>query len=481
MALPLVVAVFAVPLLIAGMGTERFGLLAIIWMGIGYFSLFDMGLGRALTKLVAERLGWQESDDLRQLVWTALWIILSLGVVAATVVNLAAGWLVTQVLNVPEELLAEAELAIRVLAVGIPLVVLTSALVGILEAHQQFPKIARVRIPLGMLTFLGPLVALQFTPNLVAATTILLGGRVLAFGLFFSMVRATVPGLGLPMLPIQRLVRPLLSFGGWLTVTNIVGPIMVYFDRFLIGALLTMSAVTYYVTPYEVLSRLFILPQAVMGVLFPALATAYVADRDRLVAIFGRATHILLLIMLSPVTFAVLFASEGLGAWLGEEFRVASTLVVQWLAVGVLINTLARVPFVALQSAGRPDLVAKVHLAELIPYIFVLMFLINQYGITGAAMAWTLRIIIDTVALTWLAGWVIKEVAPITRRILLQIPVFVLLLLFFTILDHLTIRLAITVIVTSIVAILLWREIRWGQSPISEVVTSNLAGVTTKK
>lgn len=56
-AAPLLVAVIAVPHLIEGMGKERFGLLAIIWMGIGYFSLFDMGLGQALTMLVAEHLG----------------------------------------------------------------------------------------------------------------------------------------------------------------------------------------------------------------------------------------------------------------------------------------------------------------------------------------------------------------------------------------------------------------------------------------
>jgi O-antigen/teichoic acid export membrane protein len=73
-----------------------------------------------------------------------------------------------------------------------------------------------------------------------------------------------------------------LSFGGWLTVTNIVGPLMTYMDRFFIGAMLGLSAVTYYVTPYEVLSRLQMLPQAIMGVLFPAMAAAHGGDQQRL-------------------------------------------------------------------------------------------------------------------------------------------------------------------------------------------------------
>jgi O-antigen/teichoic acid export membrane protein len=51
---PLLVALAVIPLLIKGLGIERFGALTLIWMGIGYFSLFDIGLGRALTKLVGK-------------------------------------------------------------------------------------------------------------------------------------------------------------------------------------------------------------------------------------------------------------------------------------------------------------------------------------------------------------------------------------------------------------------------------------------
>ena len=47
----------------------------------------------------------------------------------------------------------------------------------------------------------------------------------------------------------------LLRFGGWMTVSNIVGPLMVTLDRFLIGALISVSAVAYYATPYEVVSQ----------------------------------------------------------------------------------------------------------------------------------------------------------------------------------------------------------------------------------
>jgi len=40
---PLLVAIFAIPLLIRGLGTDRFGVLTLAWVVIGYFSLFDLG------------------------------------------------------------------------------------------------------------------------------------------------------------------------------------------------------------------------------------------------------------------------------------------------------------------------------------------------------------------------------------------------------------------------------------------------------
>ncbi len=274
LAAPLLVAVVAVPFLIEGMGKERFGLLAIIWMGIGYFSLFDMGLGRALTKLVAEYLGRDEPETLHGLIWTAIWLIFGLGVVAMLGVFAATPLLIADVFNVPVELQAESVAAFHILALGLPVVILTTALVGILEAHQRFASIAVLRALLGTLTFLAPVLTLQATPSLAVATAALLAVRVVALVLYFLLASRSRPELLRPLRPHRIWLRLLFSFGGWLTVTNIVGPVMVYFDRFFIATLLTLAAVTYYVTPYEVVSRLLIVPIAAMSVLFPTVSRA---------------------------------------------------------------------------------------------------------------------------------------------------------------------------------------------------------------
>lgn len=401
--IPLLVALWAIPQMIDGMGTERFGLLGIIWAGIGYFSLFDLGIGSALAKLVAERLGVGRTADLPELLSTGLRLLLLLGFLAALVVAATAPWLVSGVFSVPEDLYGEALGSFWILAATLPLVTLSSGLIGILRAQQRFDQINLVRVPLGVANFLGPVLALILTPSLLAVTSLLALSRLLAWLSFRHLCRPFLPAHDSPRKFVRARVAELLGFGGWLTVSNVVSPLMVYFDRFLIGSMVGMVAVAYYTTPYEVVTRLWIFPDALFGVIFTAMATALAGNTEKARAIFTGSAHALLIAMLVPVTLVMLFAGEGLEAWLGDAFATEGAPVLRWLAIGVFINSFARLPFAALQAAGRPDLTAKLHLGELLPYLLLLLSLTSAYGIAGTAAAWTLRIFIDTLLLFWLA------------------------------------------------------------------------------
>ena len=53
---PALIALLAIPPLLRGLGIDRFGVLSLAWTVVGYFSLFDLGLGWALTRVLSERL-----------------------------------------------------------------------------------------------------------------------------------------------------------------------------------------------------------------------------------------------------------------------------------------------------------------------------------------------------------------------------------------------------------------------------------------
>src|SRR4029077_11536366 len=80
--------------------------------------------------------------------------------------------------------------------------------------------------------------------------------------------------------------KPLFFFGSWMTVSNLLGPLMVTFDRFLIGSVISIAAVAYYSIPFEVVTKLWLISSALVGVLFPAFSTTSHMDRARLVFLY---------------------------------------------------------------------------------------------------------------------------------------------------------------------------------------------------
>ena len=401
--LPLVVAVATMPWLIGNLGTERFGALTLAWVVLGYFGLFDLGIGRALTQVVSTRLSKGEGAEIPGIVWTASLLMLLLGAAGGVALALTAHWLVHDLLNVPEALRPETLVAIQIIAIGVPVVISAAGLRGVLEAYQRFDLVNIVRVFNGVLTFLGPLVAAMYSRDLAVMVFVLLVVRIIAWLVYLGFCLHIVPGLCKDISLQPGSVPTLLRFGGWMTVTNIVGPLMDYMDRFLVAALMSMAAVAYYVTPFEIVTKLLFVAGAIVGVLFPAFAASHVREPQVFARLFTKGLKYIYIIVFPAALVTVSLAGEGLQWWLGWEFSRQSTAVLQWLALGVLMNSLAQVPYALLQGAGRPDLTAWLHLIEFPLYLLCAWWVIGRYGIEGAALVWTGRATLDALLLFVLA------------------------------------------------------------------------------
>jgi len=202
-----------------------------------------------------------------------------------------------------------------------------------------------------------------------------------------------------------------------MSLSNIVSPLMTYFDRFFIGALLPVAAVAYYVTPFEAVMKLLLFPSALMGVLFPAFAESFARDRARTAQLFDKGVRAVVLVIFPVSLVLVTLASEILRVWVGAEFSHAGAPVLQWLAVGALINSVGFVGFAVLQGVGRADLTGKLNLVELPLYVVAIWILATRFGLAGVAMAWTLRVSVDTLAL-----WIMTRQSLGTNRSSLHAP-----------------------------------------------------------
>ena len=220
------------PMLKRGLGTERLGIISLAWVVIGYFSLFDLGLSRALTKLVAERIGQRRQAEIPSLIWTSLFLMTSVGLVGSLLTFLVAPLLVERLLKVPASLSHEALGSFYWLGAAVPVVVITAGLRGVLEAVQHFRLATAIRVPMGIFSYLGPVALLPFTHSLIPIIAVLVLGRILACAAHlwacFHVMPTLRGGFGFHV----PSVKPLFLFGGWMTVSNVLGPLMVTFRPF---------------------------------------------------------------------------------------------------------------------------------------------------------------------------------------------------------------------------------------------------------
>ena len=419
--LPIPAALVCIPLLVSGLGMERFGMLGVAWMVLGYFGLFDFGMSQGTTRFIAASASKGDHAGMLSLALGSLLLHGALGSVAALLFALLVPWLADVLFSTSPALNRETRYALYWLAATVPLIVLTAALRGMLEGLQRFDIVNRIRIAGGIVNYVGPVIGLYFDPSLPSVIVAIFLGRVGVFAAYSAACVGALPKARSRLRVEYRSLLSLAAFGGWLSVSSFVNPLLIATDRFVIATAISVVAVAYYVMPYEIVTKAWLISASMMGAMFPALSVLAAREPGSLRSVC-RAAETYLLFFAAPVITLLLGSADWLlECWLGTEFGQHSTAVARWLAVGILVNIVAQVPLTALHAIGRADITAKIALAQLPVYAMAAWYCGVRFDITGVAAVWTARALIDALMLFSIAHAILpndgKERAVMAVRI----------------------------------------------------------------
>ena len=231
-------------------------------------------------------------------------------------------------------------------------------------------------------------------PQLVTVALYLVLGRCLVVLVMVGQLRSSVFAGGVGF--ARRHLKALWSYGAWVTVTGIVGPLMVYGDRFFVSAAVGADQLPFYAIPQDILLRLLLIPMALTGALLPQLAAMGVNETAKA---YGQTYRRVGAGMLAICLAAGALAYPALKIWISQDFARSALPVVLVLCAGVWVNALASVPYTLLHAKGNPRLTALFHVAELFLYLLALWILSTHFGLLGAALAWLARVALDWVLL----------------------------------------------------------------------------------
>lgn len=402
--LPLVVALMVMPMIVRLAGVERLGALAVVWTLVGYFGFLDFGLSRVVTRRLAKAVEQgrtaEELTELRGFFWW--WVLPALLLLALAFLasrTLLPGFFHDGALR--QELTA----GWPWIALCVPVTLATNWLRGALEGLQRFARLNLLRTVFGAWTYAAPAMVAHYWPTLDAMIISIVVGRVLALLVHAWACKHAERGIVLGAAPRRwSRVKEFVREGGWMSISNLISPLMVYFDRFVLAALVPAKAVAWYATSQEAMLGARLIPGALAGVLFPKFSAAADAGTNFDIGnLYERGIRAVAALMLPICVLAATAAYDAMRVWMGVSFAENSYRVVEIIAIGLFANSIAQVPYAWLQGIGRSRITAQIHLVELPIYVLGLYFCVAHWGIEGAAWMWTFRISIDCALLLAMA------------------------------------------------------------------------------
>jgi len=397
----LLVAFVSTPFVIRILGSESYGVLALINVLVGYLAFADVGMSIASTRFGAEANAHNDADGEAAVVWTSLVVALVPATIVAGVLALSAKMIVVSGLHLPEHLQRTAALALQLAAVGF----IARTVSGVFNT----PQLVRLRMDLNTLIATGIsvaqgsliILALLCGGGLVAASAVIVGVACVSMLAQAFVSQRLLPCLSRPKIK-RELFRPLIRFGGALVVSSLAGMVLVQAEKVLLARFSSVTALAHYSVAHNLALILAVVPVAISQSLFPAFSRLQVdADREPVQRLYARALRGSLLWVIPIAVLLCLAAKPFFTWWAGPEYGRESTLPFYILICGLVVNVMAYIPHWLLMACGRSDVVARVYLSELLPYLLCAAVLTYQLGALGAAIAWSLRVSADAVLFFW--------------------------------------------------------------------------------
>ena len=405
------VALITIPIYVRHVGDARYGVISIMWVLLGYFGFLDLGLSRAATNALAKLREAPQQERARVLL-TTLALNFGFGAIGSAILLILGGYLLEHFISIPDALRPEVARSFPWIAVLFPLALISGVGIGALESRERF-LLANVLQIVGMsLTQIAPaVVAATVSPSLTAVIPTAAVAQASSVVVVLTVVYWLEGPFSVRAFD-RREARALLGYGGWISVSNIIGPLLVSFDQFLIGSVIGVAAVAHYAVPMSLVVRSQIFPAALARTFFPRMSSLSASEAR---ALGGRALSSLGYGFAAICAPAIILAPAFFRYWIGGDFALHAAPVAQILFLGAWVNGLAFITLTLIQSQGRPDITGKLHMIEIVPFLAILWALTSTLGINGAAIAWSVRCAADALALFWVSGIPRRDVLAALR------------------------------------------------------------------
>jgi O-antigen/teichoic acid export membrane protein len=374
------------PLLVHGLGPERYGIWSLVWSFGLFAALLDLGLASATIRYVAQYTELGEETMVIRTVSASFWVLLGLGGVAL-LVGSAFAPVVPVVFKAEGQETATALLVVLV-AAAIGAIIAGGAFQGCLGGLQRYSLLSTFYIVAAVAQTGSFALALYLGGGLVALGVALLSVSLAEQIARYIAVRHFLPHVRLsPRIFDRSFAKEILRVSVWISSTQVATAIRYRLDTIVVGFVAGVRAAGVYAVGQLLFfaADRFIRP-ALTG-FFPFSAElAGRQDVERLRAAVLTGTRVALAAAGPLCVTGIVIAEPALRAWVGAGYGGAH-LVVVYLLCALLLASISRAGLLMLQGSGNIRMPAAIVWGEAVLNFSLSVALGIVIGLTGVALA----------------------------------------------------------------------------------------------
>lgn len=386
---PICISLITVPYVVHKLGTDGYGVYALISILAGYLGLLNGPVSMGNLRFMAEAYGRSDWEEFWAALFAGTLVAGAFGALGALALVLASGFLARDVFKVPAPLAGSAVLAFRLAAASFLLNSIGASLGGVPAAMRRYGAYNLVSVGAGSLNTFGVVGALWLGLGLPGAVIAAVASSAIAAAAFAVLAYRTLHAVGatLSLHALDgRILRRLLSFSGLLFGSQIGSQIGLQIDRTLIGVLLGPTAVTYYTVPARITDQIPGFMYRFTVALYPLSAEGIAAGQlDELRRLYQNMLRLLFWASALMATEIIVLSRDFLTLWVGPSIAGQSYLIMALLAAAAVWRVPGSVAYQVSTGLGRADVtfgMAWVTAVSLAVPVGVLAF---YFGSVGAA------------------------------------------------------------------------------------------------
>lgn len=383
--LALVLSMVATPLILKVLNKEEYGLVSILMQVISYLTLFDFGLGAAISRSLAANRGEDDTSKtaVNKIISTSFIIYSLLGLLVMITGCLFAPY-VPQVFKMAPELEDISVNILYTLSIFVGLQFPLRVFSSIFYAHQKQLMYNTIGLGITLINLGLPVILLyngfglwSYVYTNLVASVISITITIITIRKYYSYLKIRLSFFD------QKLLSEMFHFGFFIFLNALAGQIIFYTDRFFIGSIVSLSAITMFslTTKATEIARELIF--RITDNAYPAMVEISSKEGDAKLKRIHQKLLLVTVCLTSIATWMVFILDEWfLKLWVGNGYFAGETVLILSLML-MAQYTILHVSSVCLNGAGIVKGFSLVSIVEAGLNILLTIFLGRMFGIPG--------------------------------------------------------------------------------------------------